>query len=175
MEYEKLVKLAEDIGFSHTGPLDPKTLQLRQQVRQMCAACHQYARRWSCPPGCGALEELREKIAVFSKGILLQTMGELEDEFDGEAMMETEQRHKENFRRLVDELRLLPEDFLPMGAGCCTLCKTCTYPDSPCRFPERMISSMEACGLVVADACRDNGLPYYYGKNTITYTSCILF
>jgi hypothetical protein len=33
---------------------------------------------------------------------------------------------------------------------------------------------MEAYGLLVSDVCQKAGLPYYYGKQTITYTSCIL-
>lgn len=175
MDYVKMAALAQDAGFTHMAPLDPGTIQLKDQVRQMCAACGQYAKRWSCPPGCGTLEACEQRVAAFQKGILLQTVGELEDEFDGEGMMETEQLHKARFCRLVDKLSALPGKRLPLGAGCCTLCAECTYPDAPCRFPERMISSMEAWGLVVADVCRDNGLSYYYGKNTITYTSCILF
>ena len=37
-----------------------------------------------------------------------------------------------------------------------------------------MFPSMEAYGLLVSDACTSAGLEYYYGKNTMTYTSCIL-
>ena len=175
MEFIQVAKLAEETGFSHIGLLDPAALCLRQEVRQMCAACHQYGKRWSCPPGCGELEQLKQKITGFSRGILLQTTAELEDEFDGEGMMEAEQLHKERFFQMTERLRALPGNYFPLGAGCCALCKTCTYPHDPCRFPERMIFSMEACGLVVADVCRDNGMPYHYGENTITYTSCILF
>ena len=90
-----------------------------------------------------------------------------------EAMLETEELHKENFRKLR---RLLKgERVLPLGAGCCTVCEDCTYPDAPCRFPEKCVSSMEAYGMVVTEVCRANGMTYYYGKNTIAYTSCVLF
>ena len=34
--------------------------------------------------------------------------------------------------------------------------------------------SMEAYGLMVADVCALAGLKYYYGPNSISYTSCIL-
>ena len=43
------------------------------------------------------------------------------------------------------------------------------YSYAPGMFP-----SMEAYGLLVSDACTSAGLEYYYGKNTMTYTSCIL-
>ena len=63
---------------------------------------------------------------------------------------------------------------LALGAGTCTRCKECTYPDAPCRFPDKRVSSMEACGLVVMDTCKANGLGYYYGPQSIAYTSCFL-
>lgn len=164
------------VGFTHTAPLDISTIELKPEVRQMCAGgnCRQYGKRWSCPPGCGELEILKQRICTYSKGILVQTVGQLEDAFDGEGMMETEQAHKAHLLEL--QAVLLPEypRLLTIGAGCCTQCKVCTYPDAPCRFPEKQIASMEAYGMEVAAVCRRNRLPYHHGPNTIAYTSCFL-
>lgn len=173
MDYGFYEKAAKEAGFTHTAPLNPATIELKEAVRQMCAACGRYGKCWSCPPACGSLEECRQRIAGFTQGILVQTVGALEDEFDGEGMMETEATHKENFHRLLKQVGR--EGMLALGAGSCTVCKTCTYPDAPCRFPERMVSSMEAYGMEVAPVCKANNLPYYYGPNTIAYTSCLLF
>uniref|UniRef100_UPI0040573B31 DUF2284 domain-containing protein n=1 Tax=Acetatifactor sp. TaxID=1872090 RepID=UPI0040573B31 len=52
--------------------------------------------------------------------------------------------------------------------------KQCTYPNSPCRFPEKMISSMEAYGMLVAEVCKANDMKYYYGPNMIAFSSCFL-
>lgn len=173
MEYEMIATLAKDAGFTHVAPLNPETIELKEEVRQMCEACGRYGKCWSCPPGCGTLEECRQRVQLHKKGILVQTVGQLEDEFDGEAMMETQEQHKIHFRALCDKLQ--DADVLKLGAGCCTICKECSYPDAPCRFPEKMVSSMESYGMVVAEVCKANNVPYYYGKNTIAYTSCILF
>ena len=62
-----------------------------------------------------------------------------------------------------------------MGAGTCTRCAACTYPDAPCRHPETLAPSMEACGLFVSDVCRSNALPYYYGDRKIAFICCVLF
>lgn len=175
MTYTELETLAKAACFSHTAPLDVSSIDLKPEVRDMCAqGCGQYGKRWSCPPGCGTLEEGREKIRHYTRGILLQTVGELEDEFDGEGMMEAQARHGEHFSALLEILRPLCPDLLPIGTGCCMQCKTCTYPDAPCRFPEKKISSMEAYGMLVLEVCKSNGLTYYYGPNTIAYTACIL-
>lgn len=177
MDYIEIEKMAKRVGFTHVAPLDPKTLNLKQDVRDMCASntCGQYARRWSCPPGCGSIEDCVERVSHFTRGILVQTVGELEDELDGEGMIETERQHKDNFLKMNRLLWEKSADVLALGAGCCTLCKKCTYPDEPCRFPNLQISSMEAYGLVVLEVCKANNLPYYYGKCTISYTGCFLF
>lgn len=65
-------------------------------------------------------------------------------------------------------------EILALGAGCCTQCAKCTYPDEPCRFPEKMVSSMEAYGMLVIEICQKNGLTYYYGPDKMAYTGCFL-
>lgn len=176
MDLDTIIQMARDAGFTHAHPLDPGTIELKADVRRMCEAnlCGQYGKRWSCPPGCGSLEDGREKIASYSRSILVQTVGLLEDELDGEGMMDAERVHKERFQQLYLRLKIHFPQILPLGAGCCTQCQTCTYPDAPCRFPEKQFSSMEAYGVEVMQVCRANGLSYYYGKCTIAYTSCYL-
>lgn len=175
-DIEKLIELGKQAGFSHVAPLDCGTIRLLPEVREMCEknTCGMYGKNWCCPPGCGDLESCEKRIRQYTEGILVQTVGELEDELDGEGMMEAEQAHKEHFTRLEKELRELYPDLLPIGAGTCTRCKSCTYPDAPCRFPDKSFASMEAYGMLVTQICQDNNLSYYYGPNTIAYTSCFL-
>ena len=82
---------------------------------------------------------------------------------------------KKYFDNFVRQMRLIKGNCLPMGAGACTRCRKCTYPDRPCRHPDRLYPSMEAYGLWVSDVCTRSGLGYNYGPQTITYTSCILY
>ena len=173
---EQLLTLAAQAGFTQAAPLEAASLTVRTEVRDMCAAdrCHAYGRSWSCPPACGTPEQCQARIDRYKRGILLQTTGQLEDDFDAEAIWETERRHKDSFSVLARQIRQLYPDCLPLTAGCCTLCRTCTYPGKPCRFPKKRFSSMEAYGLLVSDVCLNTGLKYYYGPQTITYTSCIL-
>ncbi len=175
--YETAAALADECGFSHKGPLTTDTLILHEEVREMCASgkCLMYGKNWRCPPHCGTLPELEEKMRQYKNGIIVQSTGELEDDFDAEVMIETEQIHKKRFNELAKKLHEIEPKIMPLSAGTCTLCPTCTCPDEPCRQPGRAFSSMEACGLNVSEVCTKNDIPYYYGKLTITYTSCILF
>ena len=177
MTIQEFCALAKEIGFQQAGPLDPATIELKEEVREMCASgkCAMYDKRWSCPPGCGTLDECRELLKGYTRGILVQSVGELEDNFDIETMMETEAAHKERFYAMRKALVEKGIDALAAGAGCCTVCKDCTYPDTPCRFPEQRMSSMEALGMLVLEVCKANDMRYFYGENTIAYTSCFLF
>ena len=176
MNYDTLARMAEEAGFTAWAPLDGKTIELKPEVRDMCASnsCGQYGRSWSCPPGCGALEECEARLRQYPGGILVQTSGEVEDSLDFEGMMEIEANHKAHFVEMLARLRSEGADVLALGAGGCNQCPQCTYPDAPCRFPERMVSSMEAYGMLVLEVCKANGLTYYYGPDHMAYTSCFL-
>lgn len=170
------IEKAKEIGFSEAGALDVTTLMPMQMVRDACAAdkCGAYGHNWTCPPECGSLEECGAKMASYSHGILLQTVGQLQKRIDTKAYMETEKCHMEYFHQFCDLMRKEYPEALCLGAGGCRICITCAYPE-PCRFPEKAISSMEGYGLFVTQVCRDNDMKYYYGPKTITYTACVLF
>lgn len=176
MSIEELIKAGEELGFTHVAPMDCSTIKLMPEVRDMCAtnSCHKYGSNWACPPGCGTIEECEERIRGYRTGLIVQTVGELEDNMDVETMMETEQNQKQSFFKFREYLQEYYPKMLALGAGTCTLCKECTYPDEPCRFPEKAVSSMEAYGMLVNQICTDNQVDYYYGDCTIAYTSCYL-
>lgn len=175
-DWKKIEELAKQAGFACMAYLDCGTIELLDEVRKMCEtnSCGMYGKNWACPPGCGDLEECRRKVAGYCRGLLVQTVGELEDSMDFEGMQETERRHKKAFYALAKTLRTEFPKLLPLGAGCCSVCRECTCPEEPCRFPDQCISSMESYGILVSDLCKKNNLSYYYGPNKIAYTSCYL-
>ncbi|SHJ06913.1 DUF2284 domain-containing protein [Parasporobacterium paucivorans] len=168
---------AKEAGFTEAAILDPETINLMPEVRDMCSAntCGQYDKNWSCPPGCGTLEECRENVSGFKRGIIVQTVGELEDEWDFEGMVEIEKGHKKVFMKFADELRTKYGKILCLGDGPCAVCEECTFPEKPCRLPEKKVSAMEAYGILVSDVCKKNGLGYYFGRCKVAFISCYLF
>ncbi|MCF0230090.1 MAG: DUF2284 domain-containing protein [Parasporobacterium sp.] len=177
METAFIIERLAECGFSTVKELDINTLKVLPEVRDMCAVntCGAYSTRWSCPPGCGSIEECSGKIKHYSLGILVQTVGDIEDSLDWEGIMEVQEQHNRRFEKGTEVLRKLTEKLLPLGSGACTICSSCTYPDAPCRFPDRAVSSMEAFGLFVSDVCSGNGVAYNYGPGKIAYTGCYLF
>ena len=176
MTKEQAERLASDAGFDHWGLFRVAELRFLPEVRAACEQnrCGAYGKNWSCPPACGSLAECEERTKAFSWGVLLQTTGQMEDDFDVEVMLEAERVQKERFEAFLGRLGE-EEWFLALGVGACTICEKCTYPDEPCRFPARSHPSMEAFGLQVTDVCRAAETLYYYGPRTITYSCCVLF
>ena len=173
---DSIVEDVLQMGFSHAGLADVKTLEPLQEVRDMCAEdkCHQYNKNWSCPPGCGTLEECRERMHSYDWGILVQRTMEMGDDFDPDTWRTDGEAHRERLVQLFEELKARYPRVLGLGSAGCRLCAACTYPDAPCRFPERRMSGMEGYGLLVSDVCKKNDLPYYYGKDTVTFTGLFL-
>ena len=77
MNFKDLKQLCLSHGFTNVVPLACDTIELKPEVRQMCASdsCHKYNKCWSCPPGCGTLEECEQRVRKYKLGILVQTAG----------------------------------------------------------------------------------------------------
>ena len=181
MTDKDLITLARGIGFEYAAGFDAGRLTFRSEVRAMCASgrCKRYGKCWSCPPACGTVEALEARAGKFSRCVLVQTVSKLDGDFDAEGLRAAEALHKRRFAALARFARETAQSQglpapLPLAAGTCTLCPTCTCPDEPCRNPESALVSMEAAGLLVSDACEAAHIPYYHGKGTMAYTSCVL-
>ena len=176
MTIEEVIQKAEEIGFEDIGIMDMGKLRFLPEVREMCSSgrCQMYGHSWVCPPACGSIEEAAQKASKFRQGILVQSVGILEDDFDGDTMKKTEKLQKRRFRKLARWARD-QEECLSMAVGTCTVCEKCTYPDHPCRYPLAAMPSMEAYGLLVSEVCEQAGRKYYHGKGTIAFVSCLLF
>lgn len=172
-------ELIERQGFDCVGTCDAADLKVREEVRDMCAAdkCHIYNTSWACPPACGDIHDFERQMHAHKHCTVVQTVMELEDEFDGETIIEAQAKQMERFFKLVDDIDEagLSAQVMTLSSGTCRLCKTCTYPDEPCRFPDKRLVSMEAAGLYVAETCTKAGIPYNHGKNTIAYSSCVIY
>ena len=171
--------LAVQQGFECMGTCSAKELVARDEVRSMCAAnlCQQFDHSWACPPACGDIAEFQQMMNAFEHCLVVQTVAEMEDEFDFETMAESgklQQDRVHDLAEAIDAAGLSAETML-LSAGTCTLCKQCTYPDAPCRFPDKRLVSMEAAGLVVSEVCTQAGIPYNHGQLTMTYSGCVLY
>jgi predicted metal-binding protein len=156
------------------GTLDTKEMVFSQEVIKACETniCGCYGKYWTCPPAVGSMQESQTKIQQWQKSFVFTTKGNLDDSFDFEGMQKAQLEH----RKLTEEMKEKFGKTNPVyGVEGCTICKKCSYPDNPCRFPNRMCPSIEGTGLNISELGRSAGVKYINGINTVTFFSMILF
>jgi predicted metal-binding protein len=159
-----------DIGMINFDPLVIKYCEQN--------ACGHFGKNHMCPPAVKDMEAWREEITSFPNAVMITKVYPTSSSYDMKAWLEAIADFQ---KRLVTLKENLTSDFphrkyLVLGAGACSLCKACTYPDGdPCRFPDKALSSVEACGIDVMRLSKNAGVKYNNGKNTVTYLGVVLF
>ncbi len=173
----QIEKKLQDMQLNQYAFVNPEKLPFSKEVRDMCEmnSCGRYGTNWQCPPGAGELADLEKRAKGYTDALLFNAVYPLEDSFDFEGMMDAKDRFIKICHQVLDAVRcFFPESFV-MGAGGCNICPECTYPNDPCRFPDRAIASMEACGIDVYATSRQFGFDYINGQNTVTYFGIVFF
>lgn len=166
----------ESVCFTHYAPVDISQIVFEASLRKSCEvnSCGKYGKSYSCPPHVGEINDCIAKVKNFNKGYIFQYVGELEDSYDFEGMMASQDVFVEKARTLRELIN--DDNCIFLGAGPCTLCKTCAFAlGKPCVFPNKMISSVEAHGIFVNPTLINVGLKYNNGENTVSYVGLVLF
>lgn len=147
------------------------------EVRSLCEnnACGMYGKSWACPPAVGSVEYCKTKCSEFENAFVFTSLANLEDMYDVDEWLEARIIHEAITEKVVQIFRSEFKKILTLSAEGCTICKTCTYPEKPCRLPERMFPATEGFGILVTQQAKICGIKYNNGLNTITYFSTIFF
>ena len=169
-------EFVRSFGFYDCGLVDTKEVKFRQEIRGMCEVntCRQYGKTWACPPAVGTVGECRDRVQGFEKMLVLTRKHELEDSFDFEGMQEGAKEFRKASRALNEYLLTKNIRYIMLGNEGCDLCRECTYPDAPCRFPERTMGSLEGYGVFVSELANQAGVKYNNGPNTVTYFGALI-
>ena len=82
---------------------------------------------------------------------------------------------KKTVDQMADQVKQLTGGCLILSNEGCGRCKSCTYPDAPCRFPEKLYPSLEGFGFIVSELAAKAGIRYNNGSNTVTYFGAVFF
>jgi len=177
---EDLIKDALASNFSHAAVLETSSIQFHEDFRKACEKnlCRKYDTNWMGPPAIGPISALMKQVTRYRKGLLIQKIHPVLSNFDLKGMLQAAKIHGTAFREFIKQVRARypEEDFLPLDAGCCSICERCAYLEGEsCRHPDEAVSSVEAYGMNVIALQKSAGLPYNNGKNAVTYVGLILF
>lgn len=153
-----------------------RELEFSERIRTVCRQeCPRYGKSWACPPAVGTVEACKARCLAYRDGLLISTLTEVRDLADLRETLATRPAH-EAVTRQVQQL-FLEQGIRPyvLSTESCAICEKCTYPDAPCRCPERMFPCVESHGIVATALAEHCGVEYRYGNNVVTWFSLLLF
>ena len=172
-----MIQIKNFDGVFQSAVIHTAEIPFSEVVRKACEAnaCGRYGKSWMCPPGVGSMDLWQKKITAFENALVFTHMGALEDSFDYEGMQRVAEETDVIFKRIIDAFKNDNIPFLALGHGSCSLCESCTYPDAPCRLPEKAVVSVEACGVNVVELAAKCKINYHNGADTVTYFCVIVY
>lgn len=172
MTDQEIIARAVEEGFSAAAFIEPQDIVFDPSFRPYCEEnlCGQYGANYSCPPDCGSPEEMKERILVHKRALVLQTIWEISDYSDTDAIKKAKRAHNAAQIRLANWLREQGHNGLMVGASGCALCSPCLQKSGqPCRYPELKYSCMSAYCIFVkklADCC---AMDYTPGEGLLAF------
>lgn len=178
LELQQILQAKDIPSKIHEWALIPSLeVPFSEHVRKACEAnyCGCYGKYWTCPPGVGDWRLLESRYKEYTHCFVYSTRYELEESFDVDGMHQGRLDHNALDHAIHSFFAEKDISFAQLGTEGCSRCKVCTYPDAPCRFPEKMSPSVEACGIDVVSLSAHCDMHYINGVNTVTYFSAVFF
>lgn len=151
-------------------------LRFENRVRLICKQeCERYNTTWACPPAVGTLAKCEKRCRSYAFAFFFSSVAEVSDIMNMSELLKTRDAHEEITNQLYGFFKAAGYECAALSTESCAICKECTYPNKPCRFPKRMHPCLESHGVVVSDIVEKEGMTYSLGGNTILWFSMILF
>ncbi|MDR3602604.1 MAG: DUF2284 domain-containing protein [Desulfosporosinus sp.] len=175
---EKIIfREKESLNIQEYAFIKSSQIVFSDEVRMLCEknACGMYGTSWACPPAVGSVERCREICSGFENAFLFTSLTHLTNMYNVKGWLEARIIHEEITDRVTQVFHAEFRNILTLSTEGCTVCKTCTYPAKPCRFPERMYPATEGFGILVTQLAQICNVKYNNGPNSLTYFSMILY
>lgn len=158
------------------GFLNPEEILFSDRVRYICQSqCGRYGKSWSCPPAVGEVGACRQRCLKYEKVLVFTTLAEVNDSAMLEETLLTRKGHEEVMKGLLKEMEAAGAECMALSSESCSICEECTYPDGPCRYPDRMLPCIESYGILVTESAEKCGIDFFYDSQTVTWFGMIFF
>jgi predicted metal-binding protein len=174
-------KLKDGPGFEDCVMVElvpPKTdINTISTCRRLCKQnlCGEYNNNWGCPPGVGDIQECMDLANQYRHAALVYRRFCNIDMSDRSKIIQCETEHQEVCRRLANALRKEGTDVLPLAASGCRYCDKCTCPSDPCKYPEQMVPSISAYGIVMEEYLGNQNIRFKMEKDAFTLYGLLLY
>lgn len=178
MNTEQMIQWAIEENFAAAAVMNTEDIVFDPSFRPYCEEnlCGQYGVNYSCPPACGTPDEMKEKVLAHKKALVLQTIWEISDYTDKDAIKKAKASHNAASLKLMKRLREEGHEGFLIGASGCALCSPCAIVNNePCRFPELGYSCMSAYCIFVRKVTEACGMEYDCGKGLLSFFGMFVF
>lgn len=169
MTEEEILELAAEEGFA-ASLITPELVPIVPEFRMFCEEnrCGKYGANYSCPPDCGTVEALHNRILAEELVLVVASQWEIQGYEDQEGVKTSKKAHNAAVLRLMDKLRKGGVQGFAVGYSGCSLCDPCKRTmNEPCAFPEKRISCMSAYCVNVAELASRCGLDFAWDGNRL--------
>ncbi|RBP68997.1 putative metal-binding protein [Alkalibaculum bacchi] len=168
---DRLIESFKEIGYDEFKEIELGEILFSKDVFAQCARniCGNFSKYHTCKGS--TIKESKEIISKYNHAFLINKIVELKR---GKEMMESLKCVADANEALRKAFK--DEEVMIMGAGPCTICKTCAITEEkPCRHPDKIQYSMEGSGIDVVRMSINEKMTYNAGRGKIGYFSLILF
>ena len=176
MTFTEYQNAAIAVGFTGAVWIPAGWLHCSSEIRKLCSPekCELYGKSWVCPPGSGDLKECESLLHSYSAAFLLQTYQRDIDPQDPAQTARVKNGHNSRLAMLLKQIDQQYPDAYILTNGGCSICSKCTYPNQPCRNPQKLRGSLSAFGINVSEICKKAGLPFAFNENAAYFVTCVL-
>lgn len=173
---KKIEEKLQELPIVQYAWLMPEDIPFSERVRSICREeCPRYGTSWACPPGVGSVEACRRRCEAYDGVFVFTTIAEVADAANMEETLATRGAHEETTRQIREIFCEQSFDTAALSGESCAICKTCTYPDEPCRHPNSMLPCIEGYGIVVPLLAEKAGIEFMNGSNIVTWFAMVLY
>ena len=100
---------------------------------------------------------------------MFSTIAEVSDVINFEETLATRAEHEAVTAAIEAFIKSQGSECMALSTESCDICDTCAYPDSPCRFPEKMHPCVESHGIIVSELAERFDMEFTLSPNQILW------
>lgn len=176
MDRERLEQQLSQLPLLQYVFFDTTELTFSPRVRYICETeCPMYNKTWACPPAVGSVEDCQARVLGYPQGLLIVSAAEVPDVADMEATLATRAGHEALTRQVRDWMAEQGLEVYALSTEACAHCERCTWPEAPCRHPDRMFPCVESQGILVTALAERYGIDFIPGGGVVAWYSLLLY
>lgn len=166
---DRLKEIAREYGFEAVI-IPSQTIPINPQFRKYCQEniCGNYNANYSCPPACGSVQAMHEKILAQDRAMIISKKWPIDSYEDKAGMRRAKEITNAEILEIMDKARDLGLEGFCAGYSGCNLCGQCLQAKGlACPHPDKRIGCLSSYCVDVARLAQICNLEFDWQEDTI--------